>query len=76
MSLHGLIKMKCCVVCVTGGTTGALLLLQHNLINTGITGTIALVYSIALMLLVCIAVHEKVVCRRDEAELQALKVKT
>lgn len=64
MTLRNLIKMKCCLVCVTGGVTGLLLVFGHNRINSGITGTIALVYGIALVLLVSIAIHDKLVNQR------------
>ena len=63
MTLAGLVKMKCCVVFTTVAATAYLMLFTSNLINTGITGTIAIIYSIALAMLVCIAVHDKIVNR-------------
>ena len=69
MTLAGLVKMKCCVVITTVSATAFLMLFTSNMINTGITGTIALIYSIALGMLVCIAVHDKIVNRHALAAL-------
>lgn len=65
MTLCNLIKMKCCLVGFLAGVTGIFLVVGHNLIYTGITGTIALLYGIALLMLVSIAVHERI-CSRDD----------
>lgn len=59
-NLRGLIKLKCCIVCLTGGATAILVIIGTNLIHTGISGTIAMVYSIALLQLICIMAHEKI----------------
>ena len=67
MTLCKLIKMKCCLVGFLAGVTGILLIIGHNRIYTGITGTIALVYGIALLMLVAIAFHERL-CRDGEAD--------
>lgn len=58
MSIRGLIKIKCCIVAVTSGVTAIMLGFGWNLINTGITATIALLYIIALLLLISIMMHE------------------
>ncbi len=58
MSIRSLIKIKCCIVAVTSGVTAIMLGFGWNHINTGITATIALLYIIALSLLICIMMHE------------------
>jgi len=68
MTLAGLVKMKCCVVMTTVSATAFLMIFGSNKINTGITGTIAVIYGIALGMLVCIAVHDKIVNRDALAE--------
>ena len=69
MTLAGLVKMKCCVVFTTVAATAYLMFFTSNMINTGITGTIAIIYSIALGMLVCIGIHDKIVNRGAMAAL-------
>lgn len=53
-----MIKIKCCIVAVTSSVTAIMLGFGWNPINTGITATIALLYIIALLLLISIMMHE------------------
>jgi len=68
VNFASLIKMKCCIVAVSIGIT-ALLVLKHNAINAGVSGTVALIYTIALCMLLCIGVYDKIVNRNYEASL-------
>lgn len=68
MNFASLIKMKCCIVLVSVGIT-ALLVLKHSAINAGVSGTVALIYTIALCMLLCIGIYDKIVNRNYEANL-------
>ncbi len=71
MTLGKLIKAKCCCVCAMSAVTLAFLMFG-KIINAGITGTVALVYLIALMLLLAVALEE-FVCRRRSVHAEDLQ---
>ena len=50
--------MKCCIVVASLAISG-ILSLTHSTINSGISGTIALIYSIALIMLMSIACYDR-----------------
>jgi len=58
MTIQGLIKMKCGIVLASLAISG-LLSLTHSTINAGISQTIAIIYGIALTMLMCIACYDR-----------------
>ncbi len=69
MTFKGLVKMKCCILIASSGMT-ALLVYTNSIINAGISGTVALIYGIALVMLLGIGCYDRCVNREC---LEALK---
>lgn len=59
MTLKGLVKMKCCVVLVSALVTAMIVLFQLNVLHAGISGTVALVYGIAVAMYIGIALDDR-----------------
>lgn len=66
MTFKGLVKMKCCLVLSSSAIT-AFLIYTNSVINAGISGTVALIYGIALIMLMGIGCYDRCV-NRDCAE--------
>ncbi len=62
-----LLKMQCCIVCMTALVTGTLLWFTGNLMHAGISGTFMVLYGIGLLLLVGIMGYDRIV-NRDACE--------
>jgi len=70
MTFKGLVKMKCCVVVISCAIT-AFLIYTNSIINAGISGTVALIYGIALVMLLGIGFYDRSVNRECLAALEA-----
>jgi hypothetical protein len=69
-----LIKMKCCVFLFAMAVTGVLLIMGGgNIIHAGISGTVALLYGIGLLMLSSIAIYDKIVNRHHRTEAAEVK---
>ena len=69
MTFKGLIKMKCCVVVFSSLITASLVF-TNSVINAGISGTVALIYGIALVMLLGIGCYDRCVNKECLEELQ------
>jgi len=69
MTFKGLVKMKCCLVLSSTGIT-AFLIYTNSVINAGISGTVALIYGIALIMLMGIGCYDRCVNRGCEESIE------
>jgi len=72
MTFKGLVKMKCCVVVFSTLITASLVY-SNSIINAGISGTVALIYGIALTMLLSIGIYDRRVNREHLQELNDSK---
>ncbi len=70
MTFKGLVKMKCCVVVFSTLITASLIY-TNSVINAGISGTVALIYGIALTMLLSIGIYDRHVNKEYIEELSA-----
>ena len=70
MTFKGLIKMKCCVVVFSSLITASLVY-TNSVINAGISGTVALIYGIALFMLLGIGCYDRCINKECLQELSA-----
>jgi len=70
MTINGLIKMKCCVVLASLAISD-ILSLTHSSINAGISGTIALIYGIALIMFLSIACYDRCINKNHPIEMES-----
>lgn len=59
MTLKGLVKMKCCVVLAASGVTAMIVAFKLNALHAGISGTVALVYGLAVAMYLAIAIQDR-----------------
>ena len=69
MTFKNLVKMKCCVVVFSTMITAALIY-TNSVINAGISGTVALIYGIALVMLLGIGCYDRCVNRECLEQLK------
>ncbi len=69
MTFRSLVKMKCCVVVFSTLITASLIY-TNSVINAGISGTVALIYGIALVMLLGIGCYDRCVNRECLEELK------